>query len=109
MLTLPYPADWPCVERSCSRDRLVDGLHGVAGADHLNRGIDGVFKIVRVVRRGLASIAEVHAIGTRAHLAQSEPKMARDRFGFLERHGVVQSHSGSTHEADTTSFGETVS
>jgi hypothetical protein len=25
----------------------------------------------------------------RAHLAQSEPEMARDRFCFLERHGFV--------------------
>src|SRR5215472_12673614 len=45
---------------------------------HLNRGVDGVFETVRVVNRGLASIAEVHAIVPRAHLAQSEPEMARD-------------------------------
>ena len=36
---------------------------------HLNRGIDGIRKIVRVVGRGLVSIAEVHAIGARTHLA----------------------------------------
>jgi hypothetical protein len=54
---------------------------------HLNRGVDGVVEIVRVVGRGLVSIAEVHAIVTRANLAQSKPEMARDRFGFLERHG----------------------
>jgi hypothetical protein len=53
---------------------------------HLNRGIDGVFEIVLVVSRGLVSIAEVHAIFAGAKLAQSEPEMARDRFGFLERH-----------------------
>src|SRR5262245_16247936 len=53
---------------------------------HLNRGIDGVFELVRVVGRGLISIAEVHAIVAGAKLAQSEPEMARDRFGFLERH-----------------------
>jgi hypothetical protein len=28
---------------------------------HLNRGVDGVFKVVRVVGRGLVSIAEVWA------------------------------------------------
>src|SRR6516225_4693331 len=54
---------------------------------HLDRGTDGVFEIVRVVGRGLISIAEVHAIVARAHLAQGEPEMSRDRFGFLERHG----------------------
>jgi hypothetical protein len=48
----------------------------------------GVFEIVRVVGRGLVSIAEVHAIVAGAHHAQSEPEMARDRFGFLVRHGV---------------------
>jgi hypothetical protein len=48
--------------------------------------MNGVFEIVRVVRRGLISIAEVHAIVAGAHLAQSEPEMARDRFGFLEPH-----------------------
>jgi hypothetical protein len=32
--------------------------------------------------------------------------MARDRFGFLERHGFVAFVFGSTHEAaDTASFG----
>jgi len=55
---------------------------------HLNRGIDGVFEIVCVTGRRLVSIAEVHAIIARAHPAQSEPEMARDRFGFLERHGA---------------------
>src|SRR6516164_5437965 len=44
--------------------------------------------MVRVVGRGFVSIAEVHAIVARAHLAQSDPEMARDRFGFLERHGA---------------------
>ena len=57
--------------------------------DHLNRGIDGIFEIVRVVSRGLVPIAEVHAIFAGAHLAQSEPEMARNRFGFLERHGFL--------------------
>jgi len=55
---------------------------------HLNRRLDGVFEIVRVVGRGLVSIAEVHAIFAGAHHAQSEPEMARDRFGLLERHGA---------------------
>ena len=59
---------------------------------HLNRGIYGVFEIVRVVGRGLVSIAEVHAIVARAYFAQSEPEVARDRFGFLERHGFLNCH-----------------
>src|SRR5262249_48583255 len=41
----------------------------------------------------LVSIAEVHAIVAGAQLAQSEPEVARDRFGFLERHGFVKSSS----------------
>jgi hypothetical protein len=53
---------------------------------HLNRSIDGVFEIVGVMGRRLISIAEVHPIVARSHLTQSEPEMARDRFGFLERH-----------------------
>src|SRR5262249_51359770 len=53
---------------------------------HLNRGVDGVFEVVRVVGRGLVPIAEVHAIVTGAQLAQGKPEMARNRFGFLERH-----------------------
>jgi len=48
---------------------------------HRNHGINGVFEFVCVVGRGLVSIAEVHAILAGAQLAQSEPKMARDRFG----------------------------
>jgi hypothetical protein len=55
---------------------------------HFNRGFDGVFEIVRVVRRGLVPIAEIHAIGARAHHTQSESEMARDRFRFLVRHGA---------------------
>src|SRR5262249_4699989 len=66
---------------------------------HLNRSIDGVFEIVRVVGRGLVSIAEVHAIIAGAHHAQREPEMARDRFGLLERHGFVKSSSGSISKA----------
>ena len=50
-------------------------------------------------------IAEVPAIGARAHLAQSEPEMTRDRFGFLERHGFVESSSGSRDRpVDTASL-----
>jgi hypothetical protein len=63
---------------------------------HPNRGIDRVFETVGVVGRGLVSIAEVHAIFARAHLAKSEPEMTSDRFGFSERHGFVKSSSGST-------------
>ena len=57
---------------------------------HLNRSIDGVFEIVRVVGRGFASIAEVHAIFARAQQAQREAEVARNRFSFLERHGLVK-------------------
>src|SRR5262249_2679732 len=66
---------------------------------HLNRRLDGIFEIVRVVGRGLVSIAKVHAIVAGAHHAQSEPEMARDRFGLLERHGFVKSSSGSVSTA----------
>jgi hypothetical protein len=38
---------------------------------HLNRSIDGVFEIVRVVRRSFVSIAEVHAIFARVQQAQT--------------------------------------
>src|SRR5262245_26172812 len=62
---------------------------------HRNHGINGVFELVRVVGRGLVSIAEVHAIIAGAHHAQSEPEMARDRFGLLERHVFVSSGSVS--------------
>src|SRR5262249_4502314 len=54
----------------------------------LNRGIDGVFEALRVVGRGLVSVAAAHAKVAGAHLAQGEPEMSRDRFGFLERHGA---------------------
>jgi hypothetical protein len=85
-------------------------LTDIAGTGHLNRGFDRIFEIVRVLSRRLVSIAEVHAIRARAHLAQSEPEMARDRFGFLEHHGFVKSSSGSTHKAaHTGSFGGSVS
>jgi len=71
------------------------GLKYVAGTQrlqrslmgHLNRGIDGVFEIVRVVGRGFVSIAEVHAIFARVQQAQREPEVARNRFRFVERHG----------------------
>jgi hypothetical protein len=72
-----------CRARSCCRKpprlgsesgRLSHSSHHDDGAlSHLNRGIDGVFEIVRVAGRGLVSIAEVHAIVARAYLAQSEP------------------------------------
>ncbi len=54
----------------------------------LNRGIDGVFEILRVVGHGLVSVAAAHAKVAGAHLAQGEPEMSGDRFGFLERHGA---------------------
>jgi hypothetical protein len=73
---------------------------------HPNRGIDRVFETVSVVGRGLVSIAEVHAIVARAHLAKSEPEMTSDRFGFSERHGFVKSPSGSTSKATGHSGGK---
>jgi hypothetical protein len=73
---------------------------------HPNRGIDCVFETVSVVGRGLVSIAEVHAIVARAHLAKSEPEMTSDRFGFSERHGFVKSSSGSTSKATGHSGGK---
>src|SRR5215470_10751867 len=79
-ITFPCQGKHRLVTPGCSSQRSPTG--------HLNRGIDGVFEIVRVIGRGLVSLAEVHAILARAHLAQSEPEMARDRFGFLERHGA---------------------
>jgi hypothetical protein len=57
-------------------------------AHHLDPRPDSVFEIVGVVGRTLFSIEEVHTIVARAHLAQSEAEMARDRFGFLVRHGA---------------------
>ena len=68
------------------------GLRDIAGTGDLNCGFHGVFQIVRVVSRHFVSIAEVHAIGARAHLAQSEPEMTRDRFRFLERNGFLNRH-----------------
>ena len=67
--------------RSCSGSVATassNGLHDIAGTGHLNRGFDGILQIVRVVSRRFVSIAEVHAIVARAHLAQSEPEMARN-------------------------------
>src|SRR5438094_3830614 len=73
--------------RSCPNCVRCSSQSSLTG--HLNRCFDGVFEAVCVVARCLVSIAEVHAIVARAHLAQGEPGMARDRFGFLERHGAV--------------------
>jgi hypothetical protein len=41
------------------------------------RGIDGFYEIVRVISRGLVSIAEVHAIVARAQQAQRESEVSR--------------------------------
>jgi hypothetical protein len=56
---------------------------------HHNHGINGRLRACLCSRRGLVSIAEVHAIVAGAQLAQSEPEMARNRFGFLERHESI--------------------
>ena len=53
---------------------------------HLDRSMDGILEIVRVMRCGLVSIAKIHAVAARAHLPQSESEMARNRFGLGERH-----------------------
>src|SRR5262245_2452254 len=58
---------------------------------HLNRCIDGVLEIVRVIGRRLVSIAEVHAIVAGAYLAQSELETACNGFGFLKRHRLPSS------------------
>src|SRR5215510_15913581 len=76
------------VHRSVRRHHSPSFSPCQARTRHLSRGIDCVFEIVRVIGRGLVSIAEVHAILARAHLAQSEPETARDRFGFLKCHGA---------------------
>jgi hypothetical protein len=75
---------------------------------HFNRSVDGVFEIVRVVGRRLVAITEVHAILARAHLAQSESKVAHDVFGFLERHGM-RSQSGGLGAASLPVQREVVS
>ena len=51
-----------------------DASHLPPLTGHLDRGIDGVFEIVRVIGLGLVSIGEVHAIVAGAYLAQSEPR-----------------------------------
>ena len=60
------------------RSHHVGAAHTPSLTGHLNRGVDRVLEIVRVVGRGLVSIPEVHAIVARAHLAQGEPEMARN-------------------------------
>jgi len=86
--------------RSCPNCVRCSSQSSLTG--HLNRCVDGVFETVRVVGGGLVSIAEVYAIGARAHLAQGEPEMARDRLGFLELHNFVKSSAGSTNEKPDT-------
>ena len=61
-------------------------------SSHRDGGVNGVFEIVRVIGRRFISIAEVHSIRARAHHAQSEPEMARDRFRFLECNGFLNRH-----------------
>ena len=73
-------------------------------SSHLNRGIDDVFEIFRVVSRDLVSIAELHAVVSGTHLAQSESEMACNRFGFLECHGLP-SFRTRMHGVASDSFG----
>ena len=79
----------------CAKDLFVAARRSSSQrspTSHLNRRIDGIFEVVRVIGRSLISIAEVHAIVAGAQQAQGEPEVARDRFGFLERHGFVYRH-----------------
>ena len=89
------------------RARSAAGLMSpTSPTGHPKRGIYRVFEAVSVVGRGLVSIAEVHAIVARAHLAKSEPEMTSNRFGFSERHSFVKSSSGSTRKAAGHSGGK---
>jgi hypothetical protein len=85
-----------------ARSRLQLCMVQLSPTGHPNRGIDRVFETVSVVGRGLVSIAEVHAIVARAYLAQSQPKVPRDRFSFLELHNFVKPFAGSTNEKPDT-------
>jgi hypothetical protein len=71
-------------------DSLVDDYVVQAGVAH-----DQLKHLATAFFRGELEF-EVHAIVARAHFAQREAEMARDRFGFLECHGFVKSSSGST-------------
>jgi hypothetical protein len=71
---------------------LLRSSSQLALTSHRDGGINGVFEIDRVAGRALVPITEVHAIVARAHLAQSEPKMSRDRFRYLERNGFSNRH-----------------
>src|SRR5215510_12411377 len=57
-----------------------------------------------VVSRDLVSIAELHAVVSGTHLAQSESEMACNRFGFLECHGLP-SFRTRMHGVASDSFG----
>jgi len=63
------------------RQKIVRRCHALRGdgsqrslTSHLNRGVDGVFEIVRVVGRGLVSIAEVHDLASCSVLFSSGSK-----------------------------------
>ena len=88
---------------------MLGTAFNTSGAGHLNRGFDGILEIVRVVRRRFVSIAEIYSIPARAHLAQSEPEMARDRLGLLERHGFVELVFGRHPKGGNRFFWRTVS
>src|SRR5262249_59151781 len=69
----------------------IGGSHRVASATGSaaarNSRLRAISIAVLTASSSLSVIAEVHAIVAGAKLAQSEPEMARDRFGFLERQG----------------------
>src|SRR5262249_14170034 len=69
----------------------IGGSHRVASAAGSaaarNSRLRAISIAVLTASSSLSVIAEVHAIVAGAKLAQSEPEMARDRFGFLERQG----------------------
>jgi len=73
-----------------SRSKSVTIQLTLALTSHRDGGVNGVFEIDRVAGRALVPIAGAHAIVAGAHLAQGEPEMSRDRFGFLERHKFVK-------------------
>src|SRR5262245_35943232 len=80
--------------RTAYRGPRYSSSHGATRSGftrHLNRRPHSIFESVRVIGRGLFSIAKVHPIVARAHLAEREPEMAGDRFGFLVRHGASMS------------------
>ena len=70
----------------CSSQRSLTG--------HLDRSIDGVFEIVRVVGRGLVSIAEVHATATLSRAAVHPQRHRLERTLPADRAGDKRAQGG---------------